>query len=270
MFAIRYLLKDIYRSLRTANGRRLIWLFAKYGDVPRYTPKTISFLNFTFLVPDCMSFTFQFKEIFVDEFYQFKAASSTPLIYDCGANIGTSCAYFKNIYPQSKIKAFEADNKIAQILEQNLKINHLKDVEVINKAVWTNDEGIYFASEGSDAASIYGEGEKIKVESVRLKNLLDKESHIDMLKMDIEGAETEVIRDCKDSLAHIQNIFIEYHSFPDQAQHLGEILDILTRSGFRYFVDSPQTTHTPLTNRKLYNGGMDLQLNISVTVLKKA
>jgi len=33
-----------------------------------------------------------------------------------------------------------------------------------------------------------------------------------MLKIDIEGAEYDVLKDCEDSLENVKNIFVEYHS----------------------------------------------------------
>ena len=148
-------------------------------------------------------------------------------------------------------------------MKLNLKNNNFTDVEVVSKAVWIDDKGIEFASEGSDGNSIFGDGEKTKVESFRLKEVLENIPKIAMLKMDIEGAETAVLKDCADSLSHVENIFVEYHAFPEQAQELGTILDILAKNGFRYFINSAQDRKEPLINHR-YKGNelMDLQLNI--------
>ncbi|MET3128548.1 FkbM family methyltransferase [Arcicella rosea] len=263
MFVLKYILKGPYHAFRTPESRELLKLFRKYGDVKRYEAREVTFQGMTFQVPDCMSFLFQFQEIFVEQFYKFNTNSANPVILDCGANIGSSCAFFKREYPNAQITAFEADAKIATILQSNLSKNGFSDVEVINKAVWIDDEGIEFASEGSDGASIYGEGDKVKVASFRLKDVLDKTPSVDMLKMDIEGAETAVLKDCTDSLKQVKNIFIEYHAFPEQAQELGEILNILAKNGFRYFINSAQDRTKPLVNHR-YKGNdlMDLQLNI--------
>ena len=263
MFVLKYIFKEPYHAFRTAESRELLNLFRKYGDVKRYEPQQIRFQGMTFQVPDCMSFLFQFQEIFVEGFYQFNTTESRPIILDCGANIGTSCAFFKRQYPQAKITAFEADSKIAEILKLNLKNNNLNDIEVVSKAVWIDYKGIEFASEGSDGNSIFGDGEKTKVESFRLKDVLVSIPKIAMLKMDIEGAETAVLKDCENSLNHVENIFVEYHAFPEQAQELGTILDILAKNGFRYFINSAQNRNQPLINHR-YRGNdlMDLQLNI--------
>ncbi len=263
MFVLKYIFKEPYHAFRTPESRELLNLFRKYGDVKRYEPRQIKFQGMSFRVPDCMSFLFQFQEIFVEGFYQFNTTENQPVILDCGANIGTSCAFFKRQYPQAKITAFEADGKIAEILTSNLATNGFSDIEIVNKAVWVDDAGIEFASEGSDGASIYGEGAKVKVESFWLKDVLENTPKIAMLKMDIEGAETVVLKDCADSLVHVENIFIEYHAFPEQGQELGDILNILAKNGFRYFINSAQNRKKPLINHRYRdNDLMDLQLNI--------
>lgn len=263
MFAFKYLFKEPYSIVKSSNSRALIKLMARYGDLPRYTQRSISFLHYTFIVPDCMSFLFQFKEIFVEEYYKFNTSQKSPIILDCGANIGTSCAYFASLYPEAKIMAFEADPVIAAVLKANMEVNKIKQVEIIAKAVWVDDKGIEFATEGSDGASIFGHGEKTKIESIRLKDVLLQIPHIDMLKMDIEGAETTVLKDCAEALSNVQHLFIEYHSFPGQDQELNEILSVLSANGFRYYINAAQDRKSPLINHA-YKGNdlMDLQLNI--------
>jgi len=263
MFALKYLFKSVYTLLKSAYGRQLLWLMAKYGNVTRYTQRNISFLSYRFVVPDCMSFLFQFQEIFVEQYYKFPTTEKNPVIFDCGANIGTSCLYFSSLYPTSKIIAFEADSNIASILKNNLDKNNIKNVDIINKAVWIDNNGIEFAIEGSDGASIFGKGKKVKIESVRLRDMLLQTPRIDMLKMDIEGAESAVIKDCSDALMNVHNIFIEYHSFPGQHQELNEILGVLSKNNFRYYIDSAQGRQSPLVNHFYRdNKIMDLQLNI--------
>ena len=254
-------LKDIYNFFTNSRHREFLKLTFLYGDKPRYIKDTIKISGFEINVIDYLSFIWQYKEIFVDEIYKFKTDSNSPIIFDCGANIGVSCLYFKKFYPESRIKAFEAVPEIADVLSSNL--NNINGIEVINKAVWINNDGIEISLEGADAASIYGNKNKVKVYSVRLKDLIDNEEKIDMLKIDIEGAEIDVMKDCKESLNNIENIFIEYHSFINQNQQLDEILKILTEKNFRYFIKQPVDRNVPFINRTNKNyPDMDLQLNI--------
>jgi hypothetical protein len=84
-----------------------------------------------------------------------------------------------------------------------------------------------------------------------------------MLKIDIEGAEYDVLKDCSSSLDKVKNIFIEYHSYVNCVQKLSEILEILEKNNFRYFIKPVNDREKPLINRKnKFNPNMDLQLNI--------
>lgn len=261
--SIQHWLKGIHKFLTNSNERRFFRMSLRYGNSERYKPVKINFLQFKFYIPDALSFIWQFKEIFVEEYYRFETSSKVPVIYDCGANVGTSCAFFKLIYPHSRIVAFEPNPKIADYLKKNINDNSLKNIEVIDKAVWTDDKGIELGMEDADASSIYLEKNKTKVESIRLKNLLDKEKIIDMLKIDIEGAEVEVLKDCRESLTKVRNLFVEFHSYKNEPQRLSEVIDVLESKGFRYFIMQPENRVSPIINHfNKSNPGMDLQLNI--------
>jgi hypothetical protein len=84
---------------------------------------------------------------------------------------------------------------------------------------------------------------------------------VDFLKIDIEGAETETLKDCADRLGNVENLFVEYHSFDGERQTLDTLIGILAGAGFRLHVHSPNASPQPFVHRDL-NAGMDLQLNI--------
>jgi FkbM family methyltransferase len=263
MLFLKILFREMYHLLRSRESRAFLGLAFRYGSKARYQATDVHFLHFRFRVPDAFSFLWQFKEIFVEEAYHFKASSPQPLIYDCGANVGTSCAYFKQLYPNARIKAFEADPNIAAYLQQNLERNGLQNVEVIAQAVWTDNNGIEMGLEGADSGSVYGAGKKVRIPSVRLRDLLAQEAKVDMLKIDIEGAETAVLADCRDVLSRVQHLFVEYHAYLGQTQDLDEILAVLRTNDFRYFIRDAQDRPRPLSNSFYRNNTtMDLQLNI--------
>ena len=240
--------------------REEYFLWRKYIKKPRFTQYKVRFKNKTFVIPDAQSFAAQVWEIFADDIYRFESDNDTPLIYDIGANIGMSVFYFKRLFKNAKIKAYEADKDIFVILQQNTA--DLTDIELHNNAVWINDDELSFFSQGADGGSLITAAETTqKIKAVRLKTLLDNEAHIDFLKMDIEGAETEVILDSKDTLHKIDKLFIEYHSFKGQKQTLPQILNCLTNAGFRYYMQTVCGHTSPFC----YNNPseqMDLQINI--------
>ena len=253
----------LYKFLTNSEYRKFLYMALVNGNQKRYHPTRVSFHNCTFEISDFQSFLWQFKEIFVEEYYKFETDSDSPLIYDCGANVGTSCLYFSQIYPTVKIKAFEADPKIAKILKGNLERNNIKNIEVHDKAVWINNDGIELGLEGADGSSIFIKNNRVKVQSIRLKDLLESEKIIDFLKLDIEGAELQVIDDCRNSLNNVKNIFIEFHSYKDQPQKLSEIIKILEEADFRYYFIQVDRRNKPFINKfNKYNPKVDLQLNI--------
>ena len=257
------LFRGTYRFFTDRMEREFMRLVFLYGSVKRFKEKGIRFLSYKIRVPDSLSFIWQFKDIFTEGNYKFETAKVSPVIYDCGANIGMSCIYFKKLYPQAMIKAFEADPGISALLASNLTANNINDVEVINKAVWINDTGVDLNVEGADGSSIYTDGNKVSVESIRLKVLLDSEVSIDLLKIDIEGAELEVLRDCRNSLTQVKKLFVEFHSFTNRKQELDELLGILRSNNFRYYINNPSERRLPFINKWIRsNPNMDLQLNI--------
>jgi len=256
------MIKPLYYYLKNAKEREFLKICDKYGHYKRYNMvNDVSFLNFIIDVPDIPSFIWQFKEIFVEEIYKFTSDTQKPIIFDCGANIGLSCLYFKQIYPSAQIKAFEADPSIANVLKSNLFRNGISDVDIIEKAVWIDYNGVEFGCEGGDGGSVYLTNNRIKVGSVRLKDFLEKEWKVDFLKIDIEGAEYAVLMDCGGRLNNVENLFIEYHSWSKDRQKLSDILRLLERNRFRYFIDTVVPRKAPFINHGRHQK-MDLQLNI--------
>jgi FkbM family methyltransferase len=233
------------------------------NEIERFVPIEKEFLGKKLYIHDIASFELCNYELFQSEMYKFKASRPNPCIIDCGANLGMSVIYFKQLYPESSIIAFEADDHIFSFLEKNVKSFGYKDVELINKAVWNCDETLSFIVEGGAGGRIEEEtsiGKYKKVVCTSLKKYL-AERKVDFLKIDIEGAEYEVIKDCENELINIDYLFIEYHSMPERKQNLHKILEIVQKAGFSYHIKEAYTAKYPFMERKL-NFGMDLQLNI--------
>jgi FkbM family methyltransferase len=201
------------------------------------------------------------KEIFHDEVYRFFSKNPSPIIIDCGSNIGLSIIYFKKLYPYAKIIGFEPDLNIFNILRFNLSKFKIEDTELYPKAVWVNDKPLIFRKNDSVGGHIIDiEGDNtVKIEAIRLKDFLYQ--NIDFLKIDVEGAEFEILKDCKDELKNVDNIFIEYHSFHQYPQMIGELLTILKNAGFKLYIKEAWINMKKpfIEKRGLY---YDLQLNI--------
>ncbi len=234
---------------------------ARIRAVPRFHDFRTSITGHPITFVDSASFLWMYDEIFEQQIYKFLAKSRSPYIIDGGSNIGLSVIYFKQLYPNSKILAFEADERIFEVLKSNIESHRYDDVELHCKAIWSSETALSFMSEGADGGRLsQGNDPKGKLtQTVRLRTYLDRP--IDFLKLDIEGAETEVLEDCADLLGNIDNLFVEYHSFVDAPQTLHRIATILANSGFRVHIHPPITSPQPFVQREI-NAGMDMQLNV--------
>lgn len=263
--------KKIIPAVRNRLGNYILpksewqYFLAKYKNTPRFERGTVKLREYLFETPDVPSVVYQIKETFFDSQLKFETDKTEPIIIDCGANVGITCAYFKHIFPKAQIKAFEADSNIFEYLKKNIEKNGIRDsVELINKAVWTDNNGIEFGMEGADGGSIYKKNsESEKVASVRLKEVLESEKEIDLLKIDIEGAEDAVIADCGESLKRVRRLFFEYHSHKDRRQNLDLILRTLSENNFRYDIQGTKKG-SPFARKASKKDSVDLDLQLEI------
>ena len=200
-------------------------------------------------------------EIFVRENYRFNCDTDSPTIIDCGANIGLSVIYFKSLYPDAIIHAFEPDPAAYEKLVANIQANGIKDVFTYKAAVWIEDGELVFETDGSWGGHIGDDADAVgvTVKARKLDALLDK--HVDFLKMDIEGAESDVIMHSKELIArNVERLFFEWHSLTGHPQRLGEILAYFERHGFRYHIKEASERKTPFIYKPVSR--MDSQLDV--------
>jgi FkbM family methyltransferase len=202
------------------------------------------------------------NEIFIEDIYKV-ALPEHPVIFDCGANIGLSILYFKRQFPNATVVAFEPDSQNFEILSRNIKSYNLQNVELHNEAIWIENTYLNFSNDNSLSSRIKEPGENvnnsIKVKAARLFDLLTQP--VDFLKVDIEGAEYQVLKDIEPKLHLVQHLFFEYHGNFNQNNELSDIFSILSRNNFHYYIREASTTYqTPFyrNEKNMY----DVQLNI--------
>jgi FkbM family methyltransferase len=234
-------------------------------SLPRHQPTSTTLLGPRLQVLDGHSFILKKQDLFDSQTYEFVAAGDAPRIVDCGAGIGLGVCYFKKIYPQSQITAFEPDPNTFETLKRNCESWGAKDVRLIPKAVWNSDTTVSFAREDFFPGRISERpvGDQIlQVQACRLREYLT--STIDLLKLNIEGAEVDVLLDCTDLLGQVQNLVVDYHSIFERPQRLDTLMELLTKTGFRMqFRSFPYSTR-PLVQR-IQSGGIDSKLQIFAT-----
>ena len=230
--------RQLFPTPEMAAWRRA-WHLAE--TTPRFTPGSIRMMDYEIQYPDLMSLCPQWQDIFVKHALDFKTASPSPRVLDCGANVGLASLFFKQRYPRARVTAYEADPALFSMLEGNLKMNDAGDVEAVHAALWTSSGHLTFRCEGGDSGMIESlpgavDGESRTVPSLRLRDILAAEP-IDLLKLDIEGAEDDVLADCEPVLDRVPAMVMDLHEFDPAVRQAPRVLDRLTRAGFIYAVD---------------------------------
>lgn len=179
---------------------------------------THKILGFVVTAYDYGTLNYLFKEIFLSEEYYFESEHPRPVIIDCGANIGMSVLYFKFLYPDCSVIAFEPNPFAFVLLERNIYQNNLKNVDLKNIGLSNTETIIQFfigENKGGLSSSMIKErgGENtISIQSGRLSEFM-QDTTFDLIKMDVEGVETKVLEDLlsADKLGNANKYIIEYH-----------------------------------------------------------
>lgn len=262
---LRSILKGPINHLRLliTDKRYRSWssIETKYKFYPRHKEIKTTLSGVEFLAPDSASFRSSYKDIFLSEVYKFRTGKTIPVIVDLGANIGLSVIYFKTLFPGAKIVALEPDPKIFAYLEKNITARRLEGVKLLNKAAWKENTSLTFHSTGDDGGRLAPlEGSNaVAVEAMDVSPLLKEK--VDFLKIDIEGAEYEILNACRSHLGNVERIALEYHSRAGEEQRLDQILRILREAGFRIHVHPVHTSPHPFLEVDV-ESGFDLQLDI--------
>ena len=171
-----------------------------------------------------------FEEIFIRRVYD--AQVETPLVVDCGSHIGISVLYFKTIYPECKIIAFEPEPNNFSILQQTVETNRLQNVTLHNVALADKTDEQFLANPETTSLNWqlnHSAGRKVAVTTHRLSAYIDQP--IGLLKMDVEGAEKLIINDLIETrkIDLVETVVLEYHF---DGQSLKDFSAILERVGF--------------------------------------
>lgn len=165
------------------------------------------------------------------------------VILDIGANIGEWNEVVQEIFPQAHIYSYEANPKCCQVLkEKNLHYtntllgNETKEVEfyVHNSDSFGSGASIYKeASQYFDASNI------INLPMQRLDDIYPSTDHphVDLMKIDVQGAELDVIKGARQVLQNTDFVILEASIMRYNAGSplIGDIIETMKAEGFLVF-----------------------------------
>jgi FkbM family methyltransferase len=181
------------------------------------------------------------RELFAEREYWFRCEVPDPVIIDGGSNIGMSVLFFKALYPSAHITAFEPDPSSFEALRMNVERNGVVGVVLHNAALSAVEGHASFFQDSTHPGDLRNSlwrqrpptPRTLEVPSVCLSEHIG--NRIDVLKLDIEGAEFEVIEELKASgkLDQIDQLIVEFHhNVPGIRSTLPRFLEMIQDAGF--------------------------------------
>jgi len=157
------------------------------------------------------------KYIFYDKEFRLNELTISPKwIIDGGANVGYTSVYFANAYPEARIIAVEPDESNCKVLKEN--VAPYKQVEMLHSGIWNKDTYLKVKDVGLGEWGMMVEesmrSDPGSFKAVTITSLMKTYNinEIDILKLNIEGAEKELFSDgYEEWLNKVKIIIIELH-----------------------------------------------------------
>jgi FkbM family methyltransferase len=191
-------------------------------------------------------YTAALKDIFKDNQYDCarEFGQSPSRILDLGGNIGLSSVFFSKAFPEAKLAVVEPDPRNLTLLRKNLGLNGASAM-VVDGAVGhragtlTLRYGVNPTCSSTtltEWTAIHELVNEIEVPVTTVPKVMEQAGwdHIDLLKIDIEGAEEELLSRDNQWLAKVEAIIMEVHANTTIERlngHLAPFGFILTRFG---------------------------------------
>jgi FkbM family methyltransferase len=164
-----------------------------------------------------------YKQIFTNNEYDFHVQSQPEVIVDAGANIGLASIYFANRYPEAKIIAIEPERENFTLLKRN--VAPYANIFPVEVALWHEHTEVQIIDHGRGEWGFRTEERDVggkradsgvpvhKVAAVTIDKIMDDYDlgKVDILKVDIEGAEKEVFSYASTWIDKVDALIIELH-----------------------------------------------------------
>ncbi len=184
------------------------------------------------------------------------------VVIDAGAYCGlTALRFAQAAGEQGRVVSIEADPVNFAALQQNVENAGFHNVSIINAALWSETSTLKFQAEGTMSSTREGKVSRHdKVVEVRALTLLDicrefNLDRVDHVKMDIEGAEYEVLLSSREFVMKYQPDFIvEVHKIGNMPADIDRLAVFFQSLGYVYeFVEQSQLGIPPLVHFKKGN-----------------
>jgi FkbM family methyltransferase len=158
-----------------------------------------------------------FEQVFVKLQYELAIDGQPKLIIDGGANVGYTTIYFANRWPRARIVAVEPEASNYAVLQKNVAA--YPNVTAVQAALWSKRTYLEIQNPGDDNWAFRVRPSEARndgsFEAITVQELIERagSDRVDILKLDIEGAEKEVFSSDYSWLKNVQAMVLELHDW---------------------------------------------------------
>jgi 2-O-methyltransferase len=199
------------------------------------------------------------------KFNMFKVVlgKDNPVILEIGAHFGEDSMRFAHVFPNATIHCFEPDPRCIEIFKKHVKDKKIflheialsnidgeleffqsyneKEQTTPEKYSWISDEDYQNLKLGNSGASSLKKGyNSVLKDTIKVKSTTyykwstnNKIDEVDLVWIDVQGAERDVLEGIGNKLKHIRFIWIEYgEMFYDDSMSREQTVNMLSSKGF--------------------------------------
>lgn len=163
-------------------------------------------------------------------------------IVDAGANVGFTSLFFLSNFPDAFIVAIEPDDENYKLLTENLKLNGSVHHILLKNALWKNSDTLSIQNsfrdhrEWSRQVAETRQASMNELKGIPLRDLSEVAGiqQIDILKIDIEGAEKEIFANRQDSMEFLKNVKFLVIELHDEFEFKKDFESILKLINFHF------------------------------------
>lgn len=169
------------------------------------------FLAFSPLIPNFISDWSPLKGY--ERKYQLQPGD---VVLDAGAYPGDYTLFAaRKVGPSGRVIAFEPGEQNRKVLERNIAAEKLNNITIIPKGIWNENARLRMDQDGLASTVVLSDDSDSEIEVTTVDEVVEALglSRVDLLKMDIEGAEIQAIEGCRRTLENFSvNVCIaSYH-----------------------------------------------------------
>jgi len=169
------------------------------------------------------------------------SARDNMVIIDAGANVGYTTLFFHHLFPDARIISIEPDEENMHMFDENMKLNRAGNIISVKAGLWSHRCNLEVDKNFRDnrewSFRVRETDHKTGLQGMHISDIMDDFGldEIDLLKIDIEGAEKQLFEDkarTKEVLGKTKIIAMEIH---DEEVSREEVYGMLDENRFSHF-----------------------------------